>query len=96
MNQIPGLPWGDISTGALLAVAVVLLLTGRLIPRTTHDREIADKDAQITYLQAALDVNREKSSELLRQNGLLLDAARSGTLAAAALQQALHLQEEET
>lgn len=86
MSQLPGLPWGDISTGVLLAFAVVLILSGRIVPKSTHDREIADKDNQIAWLRADLTTMRELATELGDQNGLLLDAAKSGISAAEALQ----------
>lgn len=56
----------------LLAVVVIMILTGRLLPRTPVDERLADKDRQIETWKAAYDralevqdVQREHISELL-------------------------------
>ncbi|MGA3562617.1 hypothetical protein [Melissospora conviva] len=61
--MLADIPAGLVGTGGaagILAVAVWLILTGRLIPRTTHEDRIGDKDKQIAWL---LEENAAKSAE---------------------------------
>ena len=44
---------------------VLAVLLGLLIPRWVHSQRIADKDAQIAYLQAALDKRDEQADKLI-------------------------------
>lgn len=86
--SLDGVPftWGDISAGAVVILIVLLILTGRLVPKTTHVRELSDKDTQIMYLRQALDTNREIMRELADQNGDLQDAARTSVAVGEAIQ----------
>ncbi|GEE00171.1 hypothetical protein nbrc107696_06170 [Gordonia spumicola] len=83
---MPPLPWADLGSGALLAAVVVMILRGWLIPRRTHDREIRFKDEQIVELKRKSAADDDANAELLRQNGMLLDAARTGTAVAESVQ----------
>ncbi len=58
----------------LLAVAVLLVLTGRLLPRAVHEDRLRDKDRQIEYLQAAAAVRDEQAGVRDEQIGKLLPA----------------------
>jgi len=55
----------QVGAGGLLAVFILALVTGRLITRSSHQDRISDKDAQIAYLQAALDKRDEQVRKLL-------------------------------
>lgn len=44
----------------VIALVVLLVLTGRLMPRTMHEDRIRDKDQQISYLQQTLTVRDEQ------------------------------------
>lgn len=46
-------------------VVVLAVLLGRLIPRWVHIQRVTDKDAQIAYLQAALDKRDEQVAKLI-------------------------------
>lgn len=46
-------------------VVVLAVLLGRLIPRWVHSQRVADKDTQISYLQAALDKRDEQVDKLI-------------------------------
>jgi uncharacterized protein YoxC len=68
------IPWGalgDLSPWAILALTVLLLLFGRIIPGRTHDREIAAKDATIKDLQATVRIERETNDVLAETNRTL-------------------------
>lgn len=75
--DIPAWLLGTAGPGALLAATVYMVLTGRLVTRQAHMDRIADKDAQIAYLQAAdavrveqVRVRDEQISKLLPQSDL--------------------------
>lgn len=77
----------------LLAAVVVLILTGRLVPRSVLEDLRKDKDDQILTWRTAYeramdgqDVQREHVSRLL-------DASRTTTQVIQALPQAVHLEE---
>lgn len=63
---------GALGPTALLALAVLLVLNGRLIPRGTHDAIVAD-------LRETVATERQRNEVLLRQNGELLEHARTTT-----------------
>jgi hypothetical protein len=48
------IPWGDVggwaAFGALSLAMLMLVVTGKLVPRRTHDREMARADAEIARL----------------------------------------------
>lgn len=40
MEVLAGLNWSDIGSGALVAAFVLLILTGRIVPRSTMDAQV--------------------------------------------------------
>jgi hypothetical protein len=64
----------QVGAGGLLAVFILALVTGRLITRSSHQDRIADKDAQIAYLHAALDKRDEQVRKLLEGQELSVRA----------------------
>lgn len=80
-----GLALGDLGAGALVVLVVLLLLSGRLITKAQHDREIAAKDKQIDKLYELLDTEQGISSEVSKQNTALLPGANLATHIAEAL-----------
>jgi hypothetical protein len=77
----------------LLGVVVILILTGRLIPKTGVDERLADKDKQITTWQkayeGALAVQEVQRAHITE----LLDATRTTTHVIQALPRAASLNE---
>ena len=80
-----GLALGDLGAGALVVLVVLLLLSGRLITKAQHDREMAAKDKQIDKLYELLDTEQGISSEVSKQNTALLPGANLATHIAEAL-----------
>lgn len=83
----------SLGSAGLLAVVVVMVLTGRLVPRSVLEDLRSDKDAQIDTWKTAYekamtgqDVQREHVSALL-------DANRTTTHVIQSLPQAVHLDE---
>ena len=62
---IDGLVLGTLAPGAIAASAVLLVLTGRLIPRSTHRTIVAGKDQEISYLREALGERSNQVTALL-------------------------------
>lgn len=71
-----GFTWADLSAGALVAIIVMLILLGRLVPKSSLIK--AEKEAEYW---------REAAMKALNQNTELINAARSGTQVAAYVQQ---------
>lgn len=80
MTEIAGFAWADFSAGAILAIVVLFIVLGRLVPKSSLDREIQHRDDEIKHWRSAAE-------KALDQNTKLLDAARSGTQVAAYVQQ---------
>lgn len=59
------LPLPEIGAGALLALAVWLILTGRLIPRVTHQERVADLLTERDVLRAALAEQQQLTRDLM-------------------------------
>lgn len=55
-SVVSGLGWGG-----LILMAVWLIFTDRLIPRSSHLREITGKDDHIAYLRKTLEVRDEQA-----------------------------------
>lgn len=68
MSEVFGVNPVDAGAGALLALVILLILTGRLIPRRTHEDVITDRDNwRNAFLQseAARKVEHDQTGELL-------------------------------
>ncbi|MEU3826438.1 hypothetical protein AB0F36_14135 [Streptomyces sp. NPDC029080] len=68
MSEVFGINASDAGLGALLTLVVLLILTGRLVPRRTHEDVLADRDNwRQAYLQseAARQLEHEHTGELL-------------------------------
>jgi hypothetical protein len=90
VNEIFGVAPTDAGAVALLTLVVLFILTGRLIPRKTHEDVIADRDnwrAAFLESEAARKVEHE-------QTGELLEMAKLGGNVLAALPRPPHAGEE--
>ena len=68
MSEVFGIGASDAGLGALLTLVILLILTGRLIPRRTHEDVIADRDNwRSAFLQseAARKQEQDQKEELL-------------------------------
>lgn len=54
-----GLPWGDIGPVGLLAIVVLMVLTGRLVPRSTLENERENCKAWRTSSETQQTINSE-------------------------------------
>lgn len=59
------LPLPEIGAGALLALAVWLILTGRMIPRVTYQERVADLLAEREVLRRALAEQQQLTRDLM-------------------------------
>lgn len=83
---VAAVPLGDVGAGALVVLIVLMLLSGRLITKAQHDREMAAKDKQIDKLYELFGIEQGISSEVSKQNTALLP----GTNLANHIAEALH------
>ncbi|MGW5173097.1 hypothetical protein ACWERY_01865 [Streptomyces sp. NPDC004082] len=74
MSEIFGIQPGDAGLGALLVLVVLLIFTGRLVPRRTHEDVLTDRD---NWRQAYLESEQARRKEH-DQTGELLEMARLG------------------
>lgn len=74
MSEIFGINPTDAGAVVLLTLVVLLILTGRLIPRRTHEDVLADRD---NWRQAYLEAEKARAVEH-EQTGELLEMARLG------------------
>ncbi|WP_420032214.1 hypothetical protein [Streptomyces sp. cg28] len=68
MNEFFGVAPTDAGAVALLVLVVLFILTGRLIPRRTHEDLIADRDnwrAAFLESEAARKADHDQTEELL-------------------------------
>lgn len=77
----------------LLAAVVILVLTGRLVPRSVMEDLRTDKDAQIETWKTAYERAMAGQDTQRQHITTLLDANRTATHVIQALPQAVHLDE---
>ena len=68
MSTVFGINPGGVGLGALLTLVILFILTGRLIPRRTHQDVIVDRDnwrSAFLESEAARRVEHEQVEELL-------------------------------
>lgn len=75
--DLTALPLGSMGATGILAVVVLLIIRGALIPKSTHDARMADKDDLIKFYRLAYHRETEASGELRLQNGMLMEVAKT-------------------
>ena len=70
MTEIVGVPVADLAPSVLAGIAVLLVLTGYLIPKRTHDDTVHDRDEW----RAESRVKDQQILELTEQNQKMLNA----------------------
>lgn len=71
--MLDGIPIGNLSAAGLLAITVLLLLLGRIVPRST----LTDKSAECDKWQKAYEVEREARIHSDIQTSQLLELAKT-------------------
>lgn len=69
----------SIGATGLLAVVIVMILTGRLVPKSTIDDLRADKDKQIEVWRAAYETSMSAQEVQREQISALLEASKTTT-----------------
>lgn len=77
-----------LGVGGLLALAVLLILRGSLVPRSVVEQMRQDKDAQIQVWQSAYEKSQTAVETKDRQIDALLEAAKTTTHVVTALSEA--------
>lgn len=67
----------DVGPEALLALAILMILYGALIPRWVHSERIKDLKEQNTLQQAALDKRDEQVGQLIDNDRLIIHLLES-------------------
>lgn len=80
MSEVFGINPGGVGLGALLTLVVLLILTGRLIPRRTHEDALRERD---TWRQAFLESEAARKVEHEQVEELLEMAKLGGHILAA-------------
>ena len=90
MDPLLTSPWAGIATYTGLAAFVVLALVREwLIPRSTHLREIAYREARISELKATNELVDARNDMLADQIRMLTDGLRTSNAALSALPAAI-------
>lgn len=63
-----GLALADLGAGGFVAIIMLMIIFGWLIPKRQHERELADKDAQIVAKDKTIEVQSGQISELIKAN----------------------------
>jgi len=84
--MLDAVPWSTLGPAGLLALAVLLIIRGDLIPRKQFDEMVADRDFWRELAQRK-DVALDEMTEIARTSGRVLDALPAATEAAARTQE---------
>ncbi|QBI56763.1 hypothetical protein [Streptomonospora litoralis] len=71
------IPWADVGLTGLVSIGVVMILTGRLVPRSTVQEMRHERDARLSDLRAAYDASEEARRIQGEQLGELLETSRT-------------------
>ena len=85
--MLDAVPWSTLGPAGLLALAVLLIIRGDLIPRKHFDEMVADRDFWRELAQRK-DVALDEMTEIARTSGRVLDALPAATEAAARTEEA--------
>lgn len=80
--------WANVGTGGLCALFVLLIMTGRLLPRSTVDKLLAQETQRAEDFKAAHTAADQRADKLLDQQEQLLTYARTADAALTALRTA--------
>ena len=83
---VEGLPVGNIGAGALVCLIVLLILTGRLVPR----QQLVDKQAEVDKLWSALNDSQKAMHTYGMTMEKLLVLAETTNHALTEIQEAAH------
>jgi len=82
--DLGALPWAQLGPAGILAMVVMLVMTGRIVPRQTledvrqdRDARLADKDREIDALRSANETLHATCDELTGHVTVLLEVART-------------------
>lgn len=84
--MLDAVPWSTLGPAGLLALTVLLIIRGDLIPRKHFDEMVADRDFWRELAQRK-DVALDEMTEIARTSGRVLDALPAATEAAARTQE---------
>lgn len=80
--MLDAVPWSTLGPAGLLALTVLLIIRGDLIPRKQFDEMVADRDFWRELAQRK-DVALDEMTEIARTSGRVLDALPAATEVAA-------------
>lgn len=85
MEELAGIPLVGLTAPALLGIAVLLLLVGRIVPRTTY----LDKKEEAEKWRLAYEAEREARGKSDRQTAELLEGLKTQSAVINAVFQAI-------
>ncbi|MGW5377426.1 hypothetical protein ACWESM_18470 [Nocardia sp. NPDC003999] len=77
--DLTAVPWDSVGTVGLALIVMGLVVSGRLVPRATVERLLADAANRAAYLERHIDAQQAVKSELATQNTRLLSTAQLAT-----------------
>lgn len=79
MTDLNAVPWENVGVVGFAMLVTALVVTGRLVPRATVDRLLADSAHRTAFLERHIEAQQAVKSELASQNSELLGTARLAT-----------------
>jgi hypothetical protein len=77
VDFLTGITIGDAGAGALVFIVVLLLFTGRLVPRSTVDAIIAEKQGQTDMWKEAAQRSEATVIEQVKQINALIENSKT-------------------
>lgn len=62
------LPWGGVGLSGIVTIVIVLILTGRLVPRRVHDDRVADWKAAYEAAEKRAETRDAQHTELMEMS----------------------------
>lgn len=81
MDVLASIPWGSLTTPALLGLAVLSILRGDLVPRKFHEEAVSRERESVARLSELLDQlgpSMEQMADELAQTTTAILTARKG------------------
>ncbi|MFE7461710.1 hypothetical protein ACWFMI_23310 [Nocardiopsis terrae] len=71
------IPWSGVGLTGVVTLGMVMILTGRLVPKSTVEEMRAERDARLAEMKAARDAEREAGQVRDQQITELLENSRA-------------------
>lgn len=64
--------WAEVGPWGLVSIFVVMVLTGLLVPRWTHNQRVNDRDKQIDLLTKTIEKRDVQIETMIQQHNIVI------------------------